>query len=88
MHRGLYAKSSRFKISSRSSNQKELLAKEQVSTEMAIFDMLRSKMGGGRLGLPCSVWPPLTSTETTDNLRRCSTESQEADIPFELFICN
>lgn len=41
MERNPFAKSSHFKIFSRSSNQKESLAKEQVSTEMDIFNVER-----------------------------------------------
>lgn len=41
-----------------------------------------------RLGHPCSVWCPLTSTERTDNLRRSSTEGQKAVMPFEVSIFN
>lgn len=41
-----------------------------------------------QLGLPaCTVWPLLTSTEATDNLRHCSTEGQKV-MPFELSIFN
>lgn len=51
--------------------------------------MLRCEMGGGKFGLlPGAAWPPLTSTERTDNLRHSSTEGQKEVMPFELSILN